>query len=120
MKKLCLIASVAVFASLAAAPAKADVVVVRWNSGMCQIWDNAAGPPPWPQGEFAVVARGLPDWAAGGAAVNGLYGSGKCGWVAVAPAPQPVFAPPPPPPPPAMDPPPPPWLLPPPWAVPQR
>src|SRR5882757_8801693 len=52
MKKLCLIASVAVFASLAAAPAKADVVVVRWNSGACQIWDNAAGPPPWPQGEF--------------------------------------------------------------------
>lgn len=53
MKKLCLIACVTVFAAFAAEPAKADVAVVRWNSGMCQIWDNAAGPPPWPAGEFA-------------------------------------------------------------------
>jgi len=120
MKKLSLIVCVGIFAAVAAAPAKADVSVVRWNSGVCQIWDNAAGPPPWPQGEFAVVARGLPDWAAAGAAVNALYGSGKCGWAAVAPAPQPVVMAPPPPPP-AMDPPPAPWLLPPPpWAVPQR
>ena len=111
MKKLSLIASVAVFAALAAQPAKAEVVVVRWNSGMCQIWDNAAGPPPWPTGEFTVVARGLPDWAAAGAAANALYGSGKCGWAAATPAAQPVFAPPPPAP----------WLLPPPWVVaPQR
>ena len=118
MKKLGLIACVGIFAAMAAAPAKADVSVVRWNTGWCQIWDNAAGPPPWPQGEFAVVARGLPDWAAAGAAANALYGSGKCG-AAVAPAPQPVVMAPQPPPP-AMDPPPPPWLLPPPWAVPQR
>jgi len=118
-----LIACVA-FAAFAATPAKADVTVVRWNSGMCQIWDNAAGPPPWPTGEFVPVAGGFPDWGAATVAMNGLYAAGKCGWAAVAPAPQPVFAPPPPqpvlaPPPPLLVPPAPePWTPPPPpWAV---
>jgi hypothetical protein len=104
------------FAAFAATPANADVTVVRWNSGMCQIWDNAAGPPPWPTGEFVRVAGGFPEWGAAWAAMNELYASGKCGWAAVAPAPQPVLALPPPPvaPPPG----PAPWLLPPPpWAV---
>lgn len=122
MKKLSLIACVA-FATFAATPAKADVTVVRWNSGMCQIWDNAAGPPPWAPGEFVRVAGGFADWAAATEAMNALYASGRCGWAPVAapvlaPAPQPVFAAPPPPPALAPLPEPAPWVPPPPpWAV---
>src|SRR5438445_9865465 len=123
MKRLSLIASVA-FAAFAATPAKADVTVVRWSSGMCQIWDNAAGPPPWSPGEFARVAGGFADWATATEAMNALYATGKCGWAAGAPPPQPLFAPPPPPPPPqpVLAPPAPEqWVWPPPpWAVPQR
>lgn len=116
MKKLSLIACVA-FAAFAAAPAKADVTVVRWNSGMCQIWDNAAGPPPWPAGEFVGVAGGFPDWAAATAAMNTLYANGKCGWAPVAP----VAAVAPPPPPALLMPPPPEPLVPPPplWPLPR-
>jgi hypothetical protein len=65
---------------LAAAPAKADVGVVRWNSGWCQIWDNAAGPPPWPAGEFVLIAGGFASWAEAWEVMNALYAAGRCGW----------------------------------------
>jgi len=61
---------VTVFAAFAAQPAKADVDVIRWNSGMCPIWDNVPGAPPWPPGEYLKVAGGFATWAEALEAMN--------------------------------------------------
>ena len=80
MKRISLIACAIAFGVMAAAPAKADVDIIRWSgSHWCQIWDNAAGDKPWPE-DYVRVAGGFATWADAFAALNTLVAERKCGW----------------------------------------
>lgn len=81
MKKLCLVACVA-FAGLAATRAKADFMVIRWKSGICQIWDNADGAPPRRPGKYVRFEGRFETWAEALASMNGLHTMGQCGQIA--------------------------------------
>ena len=77
MKKLCLIACVA-FATFAATPAKADVIVIRWKSGSCEVWDISQSGQPGRPGEYVKLAGGFGTWIEAWAALNGLLTMGQC------------------------------------------
>jgi len=77
MKKLCLLACVV----LTALTATAEFMVIRWNSGMCQVWDTAAGAPRRQPGRYVKLVGGFSTWIEALAAMNGLHTQGQCGWV---------------------------------------
>jgi hypothetical protein len=81
MKKLGLMACVA-FAVLAATPAQADFVVVRFKDGMCRIAGGAAGLPPLPRKSVVLVGR-FDTWLEALAAMNGLHTQQQCRWVSL-------------------------------------
>jgi hypothetical protein len=81
MKKLGLMACVA-FAVLAATPAKADFVVIRFKDGMCRIWGDAAGAPRPPRKSVILVGR-FDTWIEALAAMNGLHTQLQCGSVSL-------------------------------------
>ena len=64
MKKLCLIACVA-FATFAATPAKADVIVIRWKSGSCEVWDISQSGQPGRPGDSSHASQPSHTSAAG-------------------------------------------------------
>ena len=65
---------------LAAAPAKADFDIIRWNgSHFCQIWDNALPGRPAPA-DYIVVAERLATWADAWRELDALIRSRQCGW----------------------------------------
>jgi hypothetical protein len=80
MRKLGALACVA-FAALAATPAKAGFMVVRYESGMCQILGDAAGPPPRPPLRYVILVDRFGSWLEALAAMNGLHTQGQCRWV---------------------------------------
>jgi hypothetical protein len=77
MKRLTLMACV-VFAVLAATPAKAEVMVIRWKSGLCQLWDTERGAPPR---KSVQLVGGFATWIEALAAMNGLHTQRQCGSV---------------------------------------
>ena len=80
MKRVSLIACVLLLGAVAAAPAKADFSIVRWNTThWCQIWDNSIGNKPWPE-DYTIAAAGLPTFDAAWAAINTMIQSKQCGW----------------------------------------
>jgi hypothetical protein len=68
------------FAALAATPANAEFLVVRYNGGLCQIWGDAAGAPRPPL-KYAVLVGRFNTWIEALAAMNGLHTQGRCVWV---------------------------------------
>jgi hypothetical protein len=76
MSKLSLMACLA-FAALAATPANAEFMVVRYKNGACQILGDAAGAPPPPPGYVVLVDR-FNTWLEALAAMNGLHTQGQC------------------------------------------
>jgi len=79
MKKLGLMACIA-FAVLAATPARADFVVVRFKDGMCRIVGDAAGLPRLPRKAVVLVGR-FNTWIEALAAANGLHTQQQCSGV---------------------------------------
>ena len=68
---------VAALALVAAQPADASFKVIKWNTGYCQVWNNAT---PWNAGPFgwSVASR---DYASLGDAVvarHNLVRQGRC------------------------------------------
>jgi hypothetical protein len=60
MKRLAFALGLLALGSVAAAPARADFAVVKFETGYCQIWwDSAAN--PWGPG-WTKIAAGLPDY----------------------------------------------------------
>ena len=56
MKRLSLILSVAAVCVVASSQAQASFQVIRWNSGMCQVWDSATPWKPWTK-DYKAVSR---------------------------------------------------------------
>lgn len=72
---LILCATAAVFA--AASPAQAYYGVIRWSSGVCQIWDYNLPTRPFPF-DYHQMTRPLPTFAAALAAKDRLWHAGRC------------------------------------------
>jgi hypothetical protein len=71
MKRLALAVGLLALGSVAAAPARADFAIVRFETGHCQIWWDSAG-NPWGVG-WTKIAMGLPDYPAAWAVLtNGM------------------------------------------------
>ena len=73
--KIALVAAAVAF--VAAQPAHASFKVIKWDTGLCQVWNNAT---PWNAGPFGwrTVSR---DYQTLGSALNkrvNLISSGKC------------------------------------------
>lgn len=60
MKRFAFAAGVLALGLVAAAPARADFAVVRFETGYCQIWWDSTD-IPWGAG-WAKIAFGLPDY----------------------------------------------------------
>jgi hypothetical protein len=62
---------------MAAAPAKADLQVIRWNTTKwCQIVDGSFMPPTK---DYTVVHKGIATFDAAGAALSAAITAKKCG-----------------------------------------
>jgi hypothetical protein len=76
MTKLKFALCASAFALIAAQPAEASYKVIRWNTGLCQVWVNA----PWNAGPFGWRTVS-PNFATFGQAVvarDRLIRAGRC------------------------------------------
>ena len=76
MKRLMFAVGLLAFALAAAAPARADFAVVRFETGHCQIWWDSAD-NPWGFG-WTKIAMGLPDYSAAWAALANAVAQRVC------------------------------------------
>ena len=80
MKRISLFACAVVLGVMAAAPAKADMMVIRWNTTKwCQIVDTNWGNLPGAPKDYTVVQKGIQTFDAAGFALNAAVQSKKCG-----------------------------------------
>lgn len=63
------------FGLAAAAPARADFAVVKWQDGYCRIWWDSAA-TPWGAGWTKIVVA--PDWEAAWRAQDAAIHNGVC------------------------------------------
>jgi|tagenome__1003787_1003787.scaffolds.fasta_scaffold12084421_1 hypothetical protein len=61
----------------AATPANATYQIIKWSSGICQIWDHGIPTKPFPY-DFRAVSPVLPTFAAAWAEKDRLWRAGRC------------------------------------------
>jgi hypothetical protein len=76
MMKQAIFALAILVIGLAAAPARADFAVVRFEDGWCRVWWDSGG-TPWGVG-WTKIAFGMPDWLAANAALASARAQGAC------------------------------------------
>ena len=75
MKRLSLASAILTLGFAAAAPARADYTVVRFETGYCQLWwDGSATPWGVNWTKLAIT----PDWASANSALNAAIANGAC------------------------------------------
>jgi hypothetical protein len=78
MRKLSILAALAVTAFVASSPAQAGYSLIRWEgTGFCQIWDHAIPTQPFPS-NFTTVSAQVPTLLDALNAKNGMLASGAC------------------------------------------
>jgi hypothetical protein len=76
MRRLTFAVGLLALGSVAAAPARADFTVVRFETGLCQIWWDSAD-NPWGVG-WTKIALGLPDYPTAWAALANAVAQRVC------------------------------------------
>ena len=79
MKRWSLILSAAAVCIMASSQAQASYQVIRWPTGICQIWDHAIPTRPFP-GDYKAVSRPYKTFGAATNKLNALARARKCGW----------------------------------------
>jgi hypothetical protein len=64
-------------ALFAASPAQASYRVIKWSTGICQIWDYNLPTRPWP-GDYRIMTQPLPTFGAAVRAKERLWRRGQC------------------------------------------
>ena len=78
MRKLSILAALAVTAFVASSPAQAGYSLIRWEgTGFCQVWDHAIPGQPFPS-NFTTVSAQMPTLLDVLSAKNNMLASGAC------------------------------------------
>jgi hypothetical protein len=79
VKRWSLVLGAAALCVLASGQAQASYQVIRWNSGLCQVWSHAIPTRPFPGG-WRAVSRPYPTAAQATARMYALIAARRCGW----------------------------------------
>ena len=79
MKRLSLILSAAAVCVAASSQAQASYQVIRWTSGVCQVWVSDIPTMPFP-GDHKAMSRPYKTFGEATAKLNALVKARKCGW----------------------------------------
>jgi hypothetical protein len=78
VRKLSILAALAVTAFVASSPAQAGYSLIRWEStGFCQVWDHAIPTQPFPSG-YTTVSAQMPTFIDALTTKSGMLASGAC------------------------------------------
>jgi len=64
---------------LAVSPANASYKVIKWTSGLCQVWDNGIPTMPIP-GDWKTMSRNYKTFGGALRKEHRLIAARKCGW----------------------------------------
>ena len=79
MKRWSIILSAAAVCIMASSQAQASYQVIRWTSGVCQVWSNDVPTMPFP-GDHKAMSRPYNSFAEATSKLNALVKARKCGW----------------------------------------
>jgi hypothetical protein len=79
MRRWTVVLSAAAIGMLASSQAQASYQVIRWTSGVCQIWVHNIPTRPFP-GDFTAMSRPYRTFGAATSKLNALARARRCGW----------------------------------------